>query len=191
MKESVKRLTGFFSVLVLIAALYGGFLLIRRSDISLSMPSLFRRARQGPRLFMSMQGFRFTQSEEGRVAWRMWARSADLFDNKEAQLKDLEITFVGQDNRKASLTGDAGRMDTATGDASIRGIDHEVRIATSDGYLLTTTSLFWNAHRRLISTPDQFRLLGSEVYLEGKGLSADVDMRTIVVNGNVKAVLQE
>jgi hypothetical protein len=82
-------------------------------------------------------------------------------------------------------------VDTVTGDASISRISREVRLVTSDGYLLTTNSLFWKAGERLVRTPDPFKLLGSEIYLEGKGLSADLDMRTIVVNSNVKAVLQE
>jgi len=34
-------------------------------------------------------------------------------------------------------------------------------------------------------------LLGSEIYLEGVGMTANVDMRTIVVKNNVKSILQE
>jgi len=190
-KASAKRGALLLAVLLLIAALYGGLQLIRRGGIEdLSMPSLFKPAKTS-RLLMSMQGFRFTQSENGRVAWRMRAGSADLYENKEAQLKDLEITFTAPDLKVAALIGDAGRMDTATGDASIRGVEHEVRVVTSDGYLLTTRSLSWRAGPRLVNTPDPFKLLGKEIYLEGKGLSANADMRTIVVQNNVKAVLQE
>ena len=176
-------------VLVLFAAVYAAYLLFGgRADTS--SPSTLQPA-AGSRMFMSMEGFRFTQSENGRVAWRMRARNADLYDSKEAQLKDLEITFSAPDNKEASLTGEAGLMDTATGNASIRGVREEVRIVTSEGYLLTTNSLFWKAGPRLVSTADPFKLLGTEIYLEGKGLSANLDMRTIVVNSNVKAVLQE
>ena len=85
------------------------------------MPSLFRPA-AGPRLFMSMEGFRFAQSENGRVVWRMKAGSADLYENKEAQLTDLEITFTTPDSREAALIGETGTMDTVTGNASIRGV---------------------------------------------------------------------
>jgi LPS export ABC transporter protein LptC len=190
MKVNGKRITVLSAVLILVAALYGVSLFVRRADMTMSMPSLFRPA-QGSRLFMSIEGFRFTQSENGRVAWRMHARNAELYENKEARLKDLEITFIAPDKREAVLIGDTGTMDTATGNASVLGVDHEVRILTSDGYLLTTHSLFWKASRRLVDTPDPFKLLGREIYLEGKGLSANVELRTIVVNDNVKAVLQE
>ncbi len=175
-------------VLIITAALVGAYFLLRRADMS--MPSLFRPPATS-RLFMSMEGFRITQSENGRVAWRMRARNADLYENKEAQLKDLAITFISPDNKEAELIGETGVMDTVSGNASVSRINQEVRIVTSEGYLLTTSSLFWKARERRVSTPDPFKLLGREIYLEGKGLSADVDMRKVVVNNNVKAVLQE
>jgi hypothetical protein len=62
---------------------------------------------------------------------------------------------------------------------------------TSDGYLLTTDSLSWKAGERVVRTADPFNLLGREIYLEGRGVSAKVDSNTIVVDNNVKAVLQE
>jgi len=188
MKANRKFLTALSVFLVLTAAFYGGYLLLRGADMA--MPSLFKPA-PGARLLMSMEGFRFTQSENGRIAWRMVARNADLYESKEAQLKDLEITFIAPDKKEAALLGETGTMDTVTGDASVRRGDREVRIVTSDGYLLTTNSLFWKAGERLVRTPDPFKLLGSEIYLEGKGLTAHLDIRTLVVNSNVKAVLQE
>jgi len=188
MMERKKFLKVLSTFLFLIASLYGGYLLFRGADIA--MPALFQPA-PGTRLLMSMDGFRFTQSENGRVSWRMSSRSADLFENKEAQLKDIEIVFKSPDRKEASLLGERGTMDTATGNASIRRGGREVRIVTSDGYLLTTNSLYWKAGERLVRTPDPFKLLGREIYLEGRGLSANVDMRTLMVDSNVKAVLQE
>jgi hypothetical protein len=43
----------------------------------------------------------------------------------------------------------------------------------------------------VVTTQDPFKVLGKEIYLEGKGLSADVDLRKMLVKSNVKAVLQE
>lgn len=178
----------FLVVLFIASALFGGYFLLRRTDTStptVSPPVL------PSRLIMSMEGFRFTQSENGRVAWRMHAQKADLYESKDAALQNMVITFIGSDNREAELIGEVGTMDTASGNASIRSISREVRIVTSDGYLLTTPALYWKASERTISTPDRFKLLGSEIYLEGKGLAANADMGKLVVNGNVKAVLQE
>jgi len=174
--------------LILAAVVYGGYLLFRGADIM--APSLFRPA-SGTRLIMSMDGFRFSQSENGDVSWRMSARSADLYENKEAQLKDIEIVFKSPDNKEATLLGEQGTMDTSNGNASIKRGVREVRIITSNGYLLTTDSLFWKAGERLVWTTDPFKLLGKEIYLEGTGLSANVNMSTIAVRDHVKAVLQE
>ena len=176
------------AVLFIGALAFGSYLLLRETDIS--VPAIFRPV-SGPRLIMSMEGFRFTQSENGRVSWRMKAGTADLYENKVAQLQDIDILFQSPEKREASLLGETGTMDTSTGDSSIRRVTREVSIITSDGYLLKTDSLFWKAGQRVVWTDDPFKLLGKEIYLEGAGISANVDLRTIMVKNNVKAVLQE
>lgn len=190
MKVNSKSRKVLAFALILLAVVYGAYLFFRGTDIK--MTSLFPVA-PGERLLMSMEGFRFIQTVNGNSAWRMNAGSADLYESKEAYLKDIEIVYTSADKvkKQATLLGENGTMDTSTGDASIRRGAREVRIATSDGYLLTTDSLSWKAGERLIWTPDPFKLLGKEIYLEGRGVTADVDMRTIVVKKNVKAILQE
>lgn len=188
----MKGIRKFFKILSVVIAVigvvYGVYHILRRPDVV--MPSLLK-APSGIRPVMSMQGFRFTLSEDGRTSWTMRAGNAELYENKEARLKDLQVTFTAPDQKEAALIGETGILDTGTGDASIHRGVRQVRIVTSDGYLLTTDSLIWNAAEREIRSPDVFKLLGSEIYLEGKGLLADVDIRKIAVNSNVKAVLQE
>lgn len=177
-------------VLMLAAFVYGGYFLLHGSDIT--VPSLFRPAPAlGAKLLMSMDGFRFSKSEDGRVTWLMNAKNADLFESKETQLTELEVFFINPDGKEAVLRGDTGSMDTTSGNGSIRRGAREVRIITSDGYLLTTDALFWKTGERIVWTADAFKLLGSEIYLEGVGFSADLDRRTIAVKDNVKAVLQK
>ena len=175
-------------LLVAGACVYGGYLLIRGKELAL--PALFPPA-PGPRLAISMETFTLTQTEDGRVAWVLNAHTADLYENKEAKLKDVRIVFKNSDSREATLFGDLASMETGSGNASVRRDTQDVRIVTSDGYLLTTDSLFWKAGERQVWTADPFKLLGKEIYLEGVGITADVDMRKIAVKDNVKAVLQE
>jgi LPS export ABC transporter protein LptC len=176
------------ALLVAGACVYGGYLLIRGNELAL--PALFPPA-PGPRLVISMETFTLTQSEDGRIAWILNASTADLYENKEAKLKDVRIVFKNPDSREATLFGDLASMDTGSGNASVRRDSQDVRIVTSDGYLLTTDSLFWKAGERQVWTADPFKLLGNEIYLEGVGITADVDMRKIAVKDNVKAVLQK
>jgi len=176
------------ALLILGAVFYGAFRLM--NNVELAIPSVLKPS-SGKRLLMSMEGFKFVQVEENKVMWRLHARNADLYESKEAQLKDLEIAFIGQDGRQVSLLGEKGTLDTVSGDASIRRGAREVRIVTEDGYLLTTDSLVWHAGERVLLAPGLFKLLGSELYLEGRRFSANTDMRKIEVQGNVKAVLQE
>lgn len=189
MIRSRVRIFAVLSLFVALAAfLYGSYLFLRDADIKI--PSLFSPA-PGPRLFISMDGFRLTQSDEGRVSLRMNATTADLFESKEARLKDIELVFNEPDGRTAALIGDTAVMDMGSGNGSVRRGSREVRIITSDGYLMTTNALFWKAKDRFIWTEEPFKVLGKEIYLEGKGFSADVGMRKMLVKSNVKAVLQE
>lgn len=159
---------------------------------STNIPSaiIFRPPAQS-RLLISMDGFRFAQFENGAVAWRMTANQADLYENKEAQLRMIEVDFRGSGLRRLALIGDRGTLNTVTGDAAISRGASDVRILTSDGYLLTTASLLWSASESLVRTSEPFKLLGSAIYLEGKGFSANTDLQQIAVKKNVKAVLQE
>lgn len=188
----LRSLLRFLSVLslflVLAGVLYGSYRLLRETDFS--VPDLFRPA-PGKRLLISMEGFRFAQSEDGRVPWRINAARTELFESREARLKDVEILFLEEEGRTVVLRGDTGTMDTVKGNATIRRGAREVRIVTSDGYLMTTDTIHWRADERVVRTPDPFKVLGKEIYLEGKGFSADVDMRKMLVESNVKAVLQE
>lgn len=176
------------AILFISAFAYGSHLLMQGTNII--VPSLFHPA-TGPRLIMSMEGFRFTRSENGKVTWRVDARNADIYENKTAQLRDIKIVFKSPENREATILGDAGTLETNSGNASLRRITQEVRVLTGDGYLLTSDSLFWKAGERIIWTADPFKLLGSEIYLEGTGISANVDLGELVVKNDVKAVLQE
>ncbi len=164
------------------------YIVLKGADTTMPVQN---RMAAGPRLIMSMDGFRFTRSENGRTAWSMTAKSADLYENKEAQLKDVEIVFSSPSKKEAVLRGETATMDTTSGNASVRRVTRQVRVLTSDGYLLTSDSLLWKAGERSLFTSDPFRLLGKEIFLEGVGILANVDMSTIAVNGNVKAVLQE
>ena len=189
MKQFIRRISGLFLVLGALAALlYGSAAML--GDADQAIPSLFQPS-SGKRLLVSMEGYRFSQTEDGRIAWRMSARAADFYENKEAQLKDIEIVFHTPEGKSAALMGDLGSMDTVSGNASIRKGGRDVRIVTSQGYLMTTSSLFWKAGERAVRTADPFKVVGKEIYFEGVGLDADMDMRRVAVEGNVKAIFQE
>lgn len=188
MKERHIFLKIFFIVVLTCACFYAIYLAVQESGIVI--PSLLRSSSK-KHLLMSMEGFRFIQSDNGRVSWQMNAQNADLYENNEARLKDVVISYSGVNHSQTSLLSDVGVMDTISGDATFLKDIREVRIVSKDGYLLTTNSLKWHADDRQVETEAPFKLVGNEIYLEGTGLSADVDIRALTVRKHVKAVLQE
>jgi LPS export ABC transporter protein LptC len=189
MKQAFLRFLIMSFVLTAVGALlYVSYRVLRETD--LTIPALFPPLSDN-RPVISMDGFRLVESDEGRVSWSVEARQANLLENKQAQLKEVEALFHNPDGRTAALVGDLGTIDTVSGNASIRRGGKEVRIVTSDGYLMTTDSLSWNARARTVRTQDPFKVLGREIYIEGKGMTASVDLGKLTVNDNVKAILQE
>ncbi len=182
-----KQLIAVLAVVLVLAAILAGQL-YRKTDLSL--PNFLRPYSQ-TKVLMSMQGFRFMQFEQDETPWRMEARSADLYENKEAKMRDVEIVFSGAESRVVTLLGEEGTMNTTTGDAVIYRGERDVRVVTSDGYLLTTPSLSWSSRERNVRTSDPFKLLGSTIYLEGRGFSGNTDLHMLKVNDRVKAVLHE
>jgi LPS export ABC transporter protein LptC len=187
-KALLRSLLLFLVLGALAVLLFGSYMALR--DTTLAVPSLFQPA-QGKRALIEMDGYRMVQSEDGRAAWSITAGSAELFDTREALLRELEIVLYYPDGRTAALIAEEGSMNTVTGDASVRRGAREVRIVTSDGYLMTTDSLFWRSVERVIRTASPFRVLGREIFLEGVGMTANADLRKVVVEKNVKAILQE
>lgn len=173
---------------VVVLAGYAMIAVFRGRDVG--VPGFFRPP-PGERLLMSMEGFQLTQSEHGAVAWSMHATQADLFESKQARLQDIEIIYTSEERGAVVLKGELGTLDTTSGDATIRGRTGDVRVVTNDGYLLTTPSLSWTGVKKVMKTPDPFKLLGPKIYLEGRGLTARMDSHTVVVEKDVKAVLQE
>jgi LPS export ABC transporter protein LptC len=189
MKQALFRFFFVFSILAALGALlYFSYQVLRTADFAI--PALFSPS-SGKRVVISMEGFRLVQTEEGRVAWSVKAGRAELMESKDAQLREIEAYFSSPDGRTAALIGETGTLDTANGNATIRRGVREVRIVTSDGYLMTTDSLSWKARERTVRTADPFKVLGREIYVEGKGMTADVDLGRLVVDSNVKAILQE
>jgi LPS export ABC transporter protein LptC len=189
MKQAIFRSLIVIFVLTSVGAvLYMSYRALR--DTKLNVPSLFPSAAEGEAI-ISMSGFRLVQSEAGRVAWSVEAKRAELLDNKEALLNGVEAVFHNPDGRTAALIGESGTIDSQSGNASIRGDGKDVRIVTSDGYLMTTDMLSWNAARRTVWTKNPFRVLGREIYVEGKGMRANVDLQELKVEDNVKAILQQ
>ncbi len=189
MKQAIFRFLFVFLILAALgAALFFSYRMLRRADIG--MPAFFQPT-GGKRVVISMEGFRIIETEHAKVAWTVDAKRADLLDDKEAQLKDVEAVFHNPDGRTVALVGDLGTLDTSTGNASIRRGAKEVRVVTSDGYLMTTDALSWKARDRTVRTNDPFKILGRDTYVEGKGMTADVDLGELMVDDNVKAILQE
>ena len=184
----LRSLVLLFVLGVLAALLYGSYRILRETN--LAIPSLFNPS-QGRRALIDMDGFRMVQSEDGRTAWSMNARTVELFDNREATAREVEIVLYYPDGRTAALLAEEGLVNTVSGDAKVRRGEREVRIVTSDGYLMTTDSLSWKAKERAVRTSSFFRVLGKEIFLEGTGMTASADLRKVVVEKNVKAILQE
>ncbi|MGE5856538.1 MAG: hypothetical protein ACM34C_08230, partial [Syntrophaceae bacterium] len=103
-----KQFIAFLAIVLILVAILTSRL-YRKAELSL--PNFLRPYSQ-TRVLMSMQGFRFAQFEQDATPWRMEARHADLYENKEARMRNVEIVFSGTESRVVTLFGEEGTLNT-------------------------------------------------------------------------------
>jgi LPS export ABC transporter protein LptC len=133
--------------------------------------------------------FSLTESVNGRLRWRLTARSASSFRTQGLiQAKDVTIDFFDDGGvRYSRLTANEGEIRTATNDMSANG---DVRITTANGTRVETPSLrFQNREQRIVSDDRVTVWRGGDV-LTGVGFVSDPTLEHFEFRRSVRAKVQ-
>jgi LPS export ABC transporter protein LptC len=69
-------------------------------------------------------------------------------------------------------------------------LEGDVMLTTSDGYQLRTHSLSYRHLEKIASTSDPVEIEGEQLRLTGKGMSVDMEAKTIKIHSQVKTHLK-
>ena len=130
-----------------------------------------------------------TETDEGLVQWKMYARSAATFRARNTIVaRSLRIDFYDDKGKRSStLTADTGEMNDVTHDMTARG---HVAIQATEGTRMTTDLLhFLNKQQRIVT--DSFVRVdrGGDV-LTGYGFESDPDLKNFQFKRQVRATVQ-
>jgi LPS export ABC transporter protein LptC len=133
--------------------------------------------------------FAVTETDQGRLEWKMYAQSAAIFTARNAiVVRVVRIDFYDeQDRRTSTLTAREGEMNQRTHDMLARG---SVVLQTTEGTRMSTEQLkFLNKQQRIVS--DEFVRVerGADV-LTGYGFESDPGLEHFEFKHRVRAVVR-
>ncbi len=130
-----------------------------------------------------MYELQMTHKEYNKVEWELSARKA-LFpmDKKEILLKSINLTI--NYSPKIYITSGNGTYEVEKGNMTLSSA---VEFNTEDARF-TTNTLNWNSKDELVTTQDPVKFSGKSFFIEGKGLTANINQQQIRILKNVKAV---
>jgi len=150
--------------------------------ISLSLFLLsFLEAQDDQILDFSLKGF----SKEGERSWEIKGKSADI-SSEEVKLKDIEANLYGRE--KINLKSKEGVF---LREKNLIHLEKDVRLETDSGATLKINSLDWDENKRLLFSEDVANIERENVFLKGKGLEAEPDLKKAQLNRDIFLEIRE
>jgi len=133
-----------------------------------------------------LKGLRYSEWEGDRLSWSMKAeRTRYHYDQKRATLEAVEVTFFPTSGGKMFLWAELVDYDLETGDLVAR---ESVRGKSDQGYVLVTENLFYDGHKREVSTDDQVTLEKDRLTIQGVGMKGSLADHKFRLLSAVRAV---
>lgn len=141
-----------------------------------------------------MEGVHLVESESGNRDWELFASSAEGFEGKGYwQLKNVKVQFYSDEELEFTVTGETGLINSKTKDMEFKG---NVYTRSKNGYQFQSESVFYNSKTRIISSPNDIKMMGPSdqkekgMTLTGNKMMTNVNDSKMKIESNVKAFKQ-
>ncbi len=118
--------------------------------------------------------------QEGRKAWEISGKSADIFNNK-IKLNDFVGRFYGQE--KIILTAERGDFNQNENKVHL---EDNVVITTESGAELTTDYLDWDRDTSQVNTEAPVDIKKDDMMVTGRGLEGNTELKNVDLKEDVK-----
>jgi LPS export ABC transporter protein LptC len=124
-----------------------------------------------------------SETDAGDLAWNLKAEKAQVYEKQGvAYLQHIILEYLLKDGEEVVLTGDKGKINLAQKNVFLEGnVD-----ASSYQVRLRTNTLSWNREKRILLTEDVVWLRRENIEMIGKGMVADMNLRKIKLNKEVR-----
>jgi len=136
---------------------------------------------------LSIADIRHTATRNGKTEWVLDADSARYVDaRKSVLLRNLDMTFFLEDQRKVQLKADNGVLQTESRDVRVSGNV----VINQDSNRLSTESLLYQHNRRRLVTDRPVEITSDSYRLTADSMSLDLERNRAVFKGGVRGVFQ-
>jgi LPS export ABC transporter protein LptC len=141
---------------------------------------------------IAIEDLTFTQTRRGEVEWKIWAKSAELFDDdQKTTITDAKVLLKMPQGLEIRFRGDKGMINIEQHDFQIQNQHEDINIEINNGYNILIRTLKWNNDRKEISSDQKVRILGPQFTIDGIGLSVRTLTQEMTVVQNVHATFHE
>jgi LPS export ABC transporter protein LptC len=133
---------------------------------------------------VGLQEINFVQVKDGIKLWELKAEAVTYQQpQNQISFKKVTLIYFPKGESPVTLVGNLGKLDTQKKNVFIEG---EVVISTSDGYELRAPSLQYEDEKRAVSTDKAFTFKGPNIFLDGQGVSMNLDSQKVLVKNKAK-----
>lgn len=152
-------------------------------------PSVGPGASSGELPDQEVRDFVLTETDAGRLQWKLYARWAAMFDARNViNARDIRVDFFDETGAKSSeLRANEGEIHQLTRDMSATG---NVRLQTTEGTRMSTEQMRFDNRRQKVVSEVLVRVERGGNVLTGFGFESDPDLRHYEFKRQVNAVVR-
>ncbi|MGQ9644947.1 MAG: LPS export ABC transporter periplasmic protein LptC [Thermodesulfobacteriota bacterium] len=126
---------------------------------------------------MALERIKLVEDKQGKKTWELDAKAVRQYQPQNViLLEDVKVSFHTKEGRSFILSGDTGKVYQDSRNMELVG---NVLLTSSDGYRLTTHSIFYQHEKREVTTSDPVEIDGQEIQVVGRGMRVDMEARII------------
>ncbi|SPF44028.1 conserved exported hypothetical protein [Syntrophobacter sp. SbD1] len=137
---------------------------------------------------MKLKDMEFTEMQEGRKFWTLWASEAKYFqDQQKTLLLAVRLTFYqDQSNEEIHLESREGVLYAGTKDIELSG---DIRVTLPHNYVMTTEKAHYVHSNKIVESDTPVHVTGPGLTLDGDGWKYQIADHVANVFGKVTASL--
>lgn len=137
---------------------------------------------------LTLKNIKYTKTRDGEPLWTLIADSAaHSMDDSITRIKNVRMIFYDQDDGDVLLTAESGEL---IPEYSTVTVSTNVVVKNPKGNTLKTDFLEYKEAVNILQTDRIVTIIGDHFVVYGKGMTVDVDERTLVLLSDVKAELR-
>ena len=181
--KKIKLILSFILSLIII----GLFIVVYSSKKnSLTNPTI-NNIKIDSKATLSLNSMHQTSIKNGIKQWSLDASSAKLLKDNKVLLNNIKVLFFLDNSKKAVLTSPKGIINKKTNNMEF---SDNVIIRYND-YILATNHLNYKEDTNKIHSKNPIKIKSQNLTINADTLLANLNKNTIVLTGNVKALLNE